>query len=121
MIVKELLNTVTESISDAKGIDVSVLDVRDMTDITDYMVIVTGTSNRHVRAIMKSIVETLRDAGIRPLGVEGEQYGQWLLLDYNDILVHIMINEVREFYDLENHWKPSLKDAAPPAHVVTMD
>ncbi len=101
-----------ESVDDAKGVDTAVLDVREMTDITDYMVVVTGTSNRHVRAILKTIVDSVRDKGIRPLGVEGEQHGQWVLLDYNDVLVHIMLRETREFYDLENHWKPSLKDVA---------
>ena len=106
-----LLQAIEESISDAKGVDTTVVNVRDMTDITDYMVIVTGTSTRHVRSIMKSIVSTLRDLGCRPIGVEGEQHGEWILLDYNDVLAHIMLREAREFYDLESHWKPSLKDA----------
>ena len=106
------LSTILESIGNAKGVDTAVIDVREKTDITDYMIVVTGTSNRHVRAIMRSVVDTLRDAGTRPLGVEGEQHGQWVLLDYNDVLVHVMMRETREFYDLESHWKPLLKDAA---------
>ncbi len=109
---KKLLKQAKESINDAKGVDTKVIDVREMTDITDYMVIVTGTSSRHVRAISKSVIDALRDEGIRPIGIEGEQHGQWVLLDYNDLLVHIMLRETREFYDLESHWRPSLLDAS---------
>ena len=109
---KKLLSALVDSIDNAKGVDAAVIDVRDMTDITDYMIVVTGTSSRHVRAIMRSVTDSLREAGVRPFGVEGEQHGQWVLLDYNDVLVHVMMRDTREFYDLENHWKPSLKDAA---------
>lgn len=111
MNVELLLRQVVGSIEDAKGQDVNVLDVRQMTDVTDYMVIVTGTSSRHVRTITKSVVSALRDAGCRPLGVEGERHAQWVLLDFTDVLVHVMVAEAREFYDLESHWRPSLKAA----------
>ena len=105
-----------EAIGDAKGLNISLLDVREMTDITDYMIIVTGSSNRHVKSIMKTVVAQLRDQGCRPVGIEGELYGQWILLDFSDALVHVMVADVREFYDLENLWKSTLR---PPASVAS--
>ncbi len=98
-----------EAIGNAKGLNISVLDVQEMTDISDHMVIVTGSSNRHVKSIMNTVVEELRESGYKPIGIEGEQYAQWVLLDYGEVLVHIMIAETREFYNLERLWKHTLK------------
>ncbi len=104
-----ILQAIIEAIGNAKGLNISVLDVRDMTDISDYMVIVTGSSNRHVKSIMNTVLRELRELELKPLGMEGEQYSQWILLDYTDVLVHIMLAETREFYNLERLWKETLK------------
>lgn len=98
-----------EAIGNAKGLNISVLDVQEMTDISDHMIIVTGSSNRHVKAIMNTVVDELREFRSKPIGIEGEQYAQWILLDYGDVLVHIMTAETREFYNLERLWKHTLK------------
>ena len=104
-----ILETVIEAIGNAKGLNISVLDVRDLTDISDHMVIVTGSSNRHVKSIMNTIVRELRESGQKPIGIEGEQHAQWVLLDYGDVLVHVMTTETREFYNLERLWKHTLR------------
>ena len=104
-----ILEPIVEAIGNAKGLNISILEVREMTDICDHMVIVTGTSDRHAKAIMKTVIEELRESGHKPIGTEGEQYAQWILLDYADVLVHIMTSETREFYNLERLWKDTLK------------
>lgn len=98
-----------EAIGNAKGLNISVLDVQELTDISDHMVIVTGSSTRHVKSIMNTVVDELRECRYKPIGVEGEQYAQWILLDYGDVLVHVMTAETREFYNLERLWKHTLK------------
>ena len=97
------------AIEDMKGQDVNVLDVRGMTDVTDTMIIASGTSNRHVKAVADRVLEALRDAGVKPLGVEGEQQGEWILLDFGDVVVHIMHPETRRFYELEKLWNKDLE------------
>jgi len=104
-----ILKSVIESIEDAKGLNVEVLDVRELTDVTDHMVVVSGSSIRHVKSIMKTVVAQLSDKGYKPGGLEGEQHGQWILLDYSGVIVHIMLAETREFYDLERLWNRTLK------------
>lgn len=105
----QILEAVIAAIGNAKGLNISVLDVQDLTDIADHMVIVTGTSNRHVKSIMNSVFRALRGAGQKPTGIEGEQHAQWILLDYGDVLVHVMTAETREFYNLERLWKHTLR------------
>lgn len=104
MQIQELKETIAQVIDEMKGEDLVTLDVRDMTDIADYMVIASGTSDRHVRAVAGKVIDELRDRGVRPLGVEGQQTGDWVLLDYGDVIVHIMRKSTREFYELEKLW-----------------
>ena len=106
----QLLQLIVDSIGDAKGRNISVLDVREITYVTDYMVIVSGTSSRHVKAIMKNVVSSLADNRRKPSGIEGEQFAQWILVDYGDVVVHVMDIATREFYNLESLWKGSLKE-----------
>jgi ribosome-associated protein len=82
------------------------MDVRKVTDVSDCMVLASGNSDRHVRSIADRVVERVKAAGFRPIGVEGQRDGEWVLVDLNDVLVHVMLPRVREFYGLEELWEP---------------
>ena len=99
-----LSDLVIEALDDIKAKDIVKLDVRDMTTVTDYMIVASGTSNRHVQALVENVTEKARQAGHKPIGVEGEEGGEWVLLDLQDTLVHVMLPKVREFYNLEKLW-----------------
>ena len=102
--VSPLQETVTAALDDMKAVNVKVLDVRGLTDIADTMVIASGNSDRHVRSIADNVVQKAKEAGFRPLGTEGARDGEWVLVDLTDILVHVMLPRVREFYGLERLW-----------------
>lgn len=104
MLPEELKQLVVEALEDLKGKEIKCLDVREKTDITDYMVIASGTSNRHVKSLVESVVVKCKDNGVRPFGVEGEDAAEWILIDLVDVLVHVMLPATREFYDLERLW-----------------
>ena len=108
-----LQNAVTTALDDMKAVNVRVLDVRGLTDIADTMVIASGNSDRHVRSIAERVVEKAKAAGFRPLGTEGERDGEWVLVDLQDVVVHVMLPRVREFYGLERLWDSG--EAAPEA------
>jgi ribosome-associated protein len=101
---EQLSTLVVDALDDIKAQDITRLDVRDMTTVTDFMVIASGTSNRHVQALVDNVAEKAKQAGHRPIGVEGEEGGEWVLLDLQDTLVHVMLPRVREFYNLEKLW-----------------
>jgi ribosome-associated protein len=101
---KSLDQVVAGALQDLKADDVHVLDVRHLTTVTDTMVVASGRSDRHVRAIAGAVVEQAKKAGFRPLGVEGERSGEWVLVDLADVVVHVMLPRVREFYNLEKLW-----------------
>lgn len=101
---EQLSTLVVDALEDVKARDIVCLDVRDLTSVTDYMVVASGTSNRHVKALVDNVAEKASAAGHRPLGVEGEEGGEWVLLDLQDVLVHVMLPKVREFYNLEKLW-----------------
>jgi ribosome-associated protein len=110
---KSLTQVVAGALDDLKAMDVDVLDVRHLTTVTDTMVIASGRSDRHVRAIAGAVVEQCKKAGFRPLGVEGERSGEWVLVDLADVVVHVMLPRVREFYNLEKLWDmPALAEDA---------
>jgi len=100
----ELKQLVITAIEDLKGENIVELDVTGKTSVTDLMLIVTGTSSRHVKSIANNIVIETKKAGHQPLGVEGELQAEWVLVDLGDIVVHVMQPHVREFYDLEKLW-----------------
>jgi len=87
-----------------KAKEIIVLNLKNISAFTDYMIICSGTSQREVQAISESIQKFLKEAGIRPLGVEGEANGQWILLDYDDVVISVFYEPIRAFYDLENLW-----------------
>ncbi len=99
-----LIETITAALDDLKAQNVTVLDVRNLTDVTDTIVIASGTSDRHVKSLAGSVYEKAKQAGFRPLGIEGEQEGEWVLVDLQDVIVHVMLPRVREFYGLEKLW-----------------
>ncbi len=95
---------IQDALEDAKTRDITVLDVRKISDFTDYMVIATGTSSRHVQSTADKVVDTLRAHGVRAVGVEGGKTGDWVLIDFGDVVAHVMREEVRDFYNLEKLW-----------------
>ena len=99
-----LKTVVIDALADMKALEVKVLDVRGLTDIADFMVIASGTSDRHVRSVAQRVVEKTKEAGFRPHGVEGQQDGDWVLIDLSEMIVHVMLPRVREFYGLEKLW-----------------
>lgn len=101
---KELCELVIDALGSVKAQDISRLDVRDLTTVTDYMVVASGTSNRHVKALADTVAEKAREAGHKPAGIEGEAGSEWVLLDLGDVLVHVMLPRVRDFYNLEKLW-----------------
>lgn len=101
---EQLCKLVIDALDDLKARDVVCLDVRGLTTITDYMIVASGTSSRHVQALVENVAEKAAGAGRRPIGVEGEEAGEWVLLDLQDALVHVMLPKVREFYNLEKLW-----------------
>lgn len=104
---EQLSQLVVDALEEVKGNDIVRLDVRDLTTVTDYMVVASGTSSRHVKALVDAVAEKSKAAGHRPSGIEGESGSEWVLLDLGDTLVHVMLPRVREFYNLEKLWSLS--------------
>lgn len=110
MDIDVLKNKLIDLLDDLKAEDVQTFDVREMTSVTDYMIVSSGTSNRHVCSIASHVMEELREAGVRPLGSEGAEHGEWILLDYGDVVLHVMQPRIRDFYQLEKLWNPDVKE-----------
>jgi len=114
---EELCDLVVDALDEVKGQEIIKLNVRDMTSVTDWMIVASGTSSRHVQALVDNVAQKAKAAGHRPTGIEGESGGEWVLLDLQDALVHVMLPKVREFYNLEKLWSitPSGDAAATDA------
>lgn len=104
MLANELKLLVIDALEDIKAENIQILDVTAMTDVTDYMVIATGKSTRQVKALANEVSSQAKAAGIQPMGVEGEDVGEWALVDLTDVIVHIMTPQTRETYNLEKLW-----------------
>jgi len=111
----ELTTLVQTALDDLKGQDIQVLDVTTLSDVMDYLVIATGTSNRHVKSLANNVVEDAKSNGHRPIGVEGMESGEWVLVDFGDTVVHVMLEQTRSFYELEKLWstEPSTRHRQP--------
>ena len=109
---------VLAALEDMKAVNVKLLDVRGLTDITDAMIVASGTSDRHVRAIADRVIEKAKSEGRRPLGVEGQRDGEWVLVDLQDVLLHVMLPRIREFYAIEQLWDGPEKTHKPASKSV---
>jgi len=105
MSVDKLRILVKTALEDLKAKDIIELDVRGKTSVTDYIIVASGTSSRHVKSIANNVVVEAKKQGVMPLGVEGESEAEWVLVDLGDVIVHVMQPQVREFYDLESLWR----------------
>ena len=110
---ERLLREVHDALENLKAIDIRDIDVRGKTGVTDYMVIASGTSSRHVKSIADEVQRRARQIGNPPIGVEGEREAEWVLVDLGDAIVHIMLPRMRDLYMLEKLWGG---DASPATH-----
>jgi len=101
---RELKDLIMGALAELKGRQPVALDVREMTDLTDYMVVASGTSDRHVKALAENVRDLAKRNDVRPLGVEGQDVAEWILVDFGDVVVHVMLPATRDFYDLERLW-----------------
>ncbi|ATJ83193.1 ribosome silencing factor [Halomonas beimenensis] len=104
MHIDALKTLVLDALEELKARDIAVLDVSRLTSVTDLMVVASGTSNRHLAALSDKVIQAAKEQGVPPLGVEGEAGADWVLVDLGDLVVHIMLPETRELYDLERLW-----------------
>ncbi|WP_341937656.1 ribosome silencing factor [Marinimicrobium sp. C2-29] len=100
----ELNQIIVEALEDLKGKQIVQLDVRELSSVMDTLVLASGTSSRHVKSLANNVVEDAKQQGHPPIGVEGVDSGDWVLVDFGDIVVHVMQEETRSFYDLEKLW-----------------
>lgn len=101
----DILSIALDALDELKARNVSTMDVRNITSVADHMVIASGTSSRHVKALADNVVVRAKEAGVMPVGIEGERGAEWILVDLGDVIIHVMQPATREFYDLERLWR----------------
>ena len=118
MQIEQLKQTVIDALEEVKGIDIVAMDVGELTSVADAMIVVTGASARQVKALAENVLAETRKIDIRPLGSEGREDADWIMIDFGELLVHVMQPESREFYDLERLWgvTPSSGSSASSSH-----
>ena len=104
----ELKNKILESLENIKAVNPIAIDVKKISSLTDFMVIASGTSNRHLAAMSDKVIEGLKDSNVSGIKIEGKGGDDWLLVDAGDVIIHLMSSEARDFYDLESLWDPDL-------------
>lgn len=102
---QELIELATAALEELKAVDIELIDVVGKSTVTDYMLVCSGTSKRHVMSIASKVEETLKKQSITPLGSEGHKGGDWVVVDLSDLVVHVLTVEARELYDLEKLWR----------------
>jgi len=113
---EKIVELVIDALEDMKAIDIKTIDVTDRSNVTDYMIIATGTSRRHVKSAAEHVLMSLKDKGQQPKGTEGTDASEWVLVDIGDVVVHVMMPDTRGFYDLEKLWydmDEESQDSAP--------
>ena len=105
MELAQLVELVRKSLDDMKADDIQVIDIQGKSSMTDTIVLASGTSTRHVKSLANGVQVSAKEAGLEPLGSEGEMEGEWVLVDLNDVIVHVMLPEVRDFYKIEKIWE----------------
>jgi ribosome-associated protein len=101
---EDLPAVVVAALEDVKGLDIVCLDVRGLTDVTDTLVVASGNTTRQVKALAENVIERCRILGLRPIGVEGMDTAEWVLVDLGDLVLHVMLPTTRAFYELEKLW-----------------
>ena len=109
---EQLKQKIIDLLEDRKGKDILCLDISSLTSVADYMIIVSGTSSQHVKSLADHVATETKKLGAAAIGIEGEQAGEWVLIDHGDVITHVMLPETRKFYDLEQLWQvfPSGRD-----------
>lgn len=115
MQTEQLIDRVTTILEDMKARDLVLIDVKGKSSVTDYMMIVSGTSRRHVLSMADEVLQKIKQAGVKPLGSEGQEGGEWVLVDLGDVVVHVMMPDARSFYDLERLWRFSTDEVKTSA------
>ena len=110
MSTKVLTQFVSDALEDMKALDIKTIDVQEKTVITDIMIVASGTSTRHVKSIAENVIIKAKQIGLKPLGSEGEKSYEWMLVDLNDVVVHVMLPTTRDFYNLEKLWEMPVVD-----------
>lgn len=116
--VQACLKVVHEALEDVKAKDILAIDVSLISNVADAIVIASGTSTRHIKALADNVAEEARKAGFRPLGVEGERDAEWILIDLGFVVVHVMLPTARRFYDLESLWRAAPEETVDRKSVV---
>lgn len=106
---EQIKDQVVDALEGVKGQDINVIDIADISDFADYMVVASGTSDTHVKALARTASDTLRTQGVKPLNEDGADVGEWVLVDFGDVVLHVMRPEVREYYDLEKLWDEDVR------------
>ena len=101
---QRLIAIVESALEDMKAREVVTIDVRGRSSVTDYMVVASGTSKRHVASVAQEVLDQLKAEGVQPIGVEGQNVGDWVLVDVRSVIVHVMMPDARDFYDIERLW-----------------
>lgn len=117
----ELKTLAETSLDDMKAVEVTVIDVADRTTVTDWMIVAGGTSQRHVKSLANEVITRSKENGVRPVGIEGESEGDWILVDLGDVIVHVMTRETRDFYALEKLWTMEPSNPATDADLPEND
>lgn len=115
MQAEEIKDLVIEALEDLKADNISILDVKPRTSVTDFMVIASGTSSRHVKSLADNVVSEAKERGIKSVGIEGETNSDWILVDLGGVVVHVMLPATRTFYDLERFWLGSGDEGEMPS------